>query len=185
MFTGTVVAIAVSCKKSPLPPAVLCSTSSKAHSQVNEYWLSQQVLHWDFWALPQQLVVMKIILLLLLLFQYLQLTVSQPTAFCRLAWKAAQDSNSDWLYEASGLALTRAGQRALLQAGLPQALLQQLQQLPVQVLDDDSEAVRHEKQTLALHRCQVRQQIACIMLLQQSTTTEAKKLTGEKERHAA
>lgn len=77
--------------------------------------------------------------------------------FCRLASKAGQDDSLDWLHQASGLALTQAGQRALLQAGLPQELLHQLQQLPMQLLDSDSEASREQKRARALYKCQARQ----------------------------
>lgn len=74
----------------------------------------------------------------------------------RLACKARQEGSLQWLHQASGLALAQAGQRALLQAGLPQQLLEELQQLPMQTLDDDSEAVRERKHALALHKCQAR-----------------------------
>ena len=77
---------------------------------------------------------------------------------CRLATKARKDHSLDWLHQASGLALTQAGQRVLLQAGLPQELLHQLQQLPMQMLDDDSEASREQKRSQTLHNCQARQQ---------------------------
>ena len=65
------------------------------------------------------------------------------------------EDQSDWLYQASGLALTEAGQRALLKARLPQGLLQQLQQLPMHVLDDDTDAMRGLQYAEHQHRCQV------------------------------
>lgn len=77
---------------------------------------------------------------------------------CRLASKAGQVHSLDWLHQASGLALTQAGQRALLQAGLPQELLHQLQQLPMQLPDSDSEACKEQKHAQALHKCQARPQ---------------------------
>ncbi|KAL0046980.1 hypothetical protein WJX82_003486 [Trebouxia sp. C0006] len=73
----------------------------------------------------------------------------------RLAAQAQLEDHTSWLYQASSLALTEAGQKALLHAGLPQQLLHQLYQLPMQSTDHDTDAMREQQHAKLLHACEV------------------------------
>ena len=76
-------------------------------------------------------------------------------AWCRLAAQAQHEDQTSWLYQASSLALTQAGQKALLHAGLPQQLLHQLYRLPMQSTDHDTDAMREQQHAKWLHACEV------------------------------
>jgi len=72
-----------------------------------------------------------------------------------LAAQAQHEDHTSWLYQASSLALTEAGQKALLHAGLPQQLLHQLYRLPMQSTDYDTDAMREQQHAKLLHACEV------------------------------
>lgn len=76
-------------------------------------------------------------------------------AWCRLAAQAQHEDQTSWLYQASSLTLTQAGQKALLHAGLPQQLLHQLYRLPMQSTDHDTDAMREQQHVKMLHACEV------------------------------
>ncbi|KAL0029223.1 hypothetical protein WJX79_004037 [Trebouxia sp. C0005] len=73
----------------------------------------------------------------------------------RLAAQAQHEDETSWLYQASSLALTEAGQKALLHAGLPQQLLHLLYRLPMQSTDHDTDAMREQQHAKLLHACEV------------------------------
>ena len=73
--------------------------------------------------------------------------------WCRLAAQAQHEDQTSWLYQASSLTLTEAGQKALLlHAGLPQQLIHQLYRLPT---DHDTDAMREQQHAKLLHACEV------------------------------
>ena len=76
-------------------------------------------------------------------------------AWCRLAAQAQHEEQTSWLYQASSLTLTQAGQRALLHTGLPHQLLHQLYRLPMQSTDHDTDAMREQQHAKLLHACEV------------------------------
>ncbi|KAL0039095.1 hypothetical protein WJX77_007663 [Trebouxia sp. C0004] len=73
----------------------------------------------------------------------------------RLAAQAQHEDQASWLYQASSLTLTEAGQKALLHAGLPQQLLHQLYWLRMQSTDLDTDAMREQQHAKLLHACEV------------------------------
>ncbi len=76
-------------------------------------------------------------------------------AWYRLASQAQHEDQTSWLYQASSLTLTQEGQKALLHAGLPQQLLQQLYWLPMQSTDHDTDAMQEQQHAMLLHACEV------------------------------